>query len=232
MKKEPIKFVRFGGLSPLKQDHYESGEDKTYHNPPRRKGFYAFPWPYMSFFLLGATYTPGHVSNKSSWILDKDGNKMDSEEFLLEYDADSNPVWKPEVYAALKRRGLNHTLIWTQAEKEYDENDPNPRKFYLVAIKRPKTFSYEKEIWHHLGEYMQAKDIIETSGSWTLSTISDYRDAFATMKHKLLQDSHKDRSAWKKEGDSVTAGVPNPFKRSNGWFTYCRDHLEVFIERL
>lgn len=44
-----IKFVRFGGLSPVIQEGY--GKD-SYHAPPARKGFYAFPESTIERFLL------------------------------------------------------------------------------------------------------------------------------------------------------------------------------------
>lgn len=52
MKKSNKMFCRVGGLSPVKQTHYISNEDKGFHNPPVRKGTYAFIWPYIEPFLF------------------------------------------------------------------------------------------------------------------------------------------------------------------------------------
>lgn len=46
---KPVKFCRYGGLSRKHQKGYGS---ETYHAPPTRRGFYAFVWPYVEFFLL------------------------------------------------------------------------------------------------------------------------------------------------------------------------------------
>ena len=52
MKK--LILARYGGLSPVKQTHYQSNEnDMLFHTAPERKGIYAFLWPYIDWFLLG-----------------------------------------------------------------------------------------------------------------------------------------------------------------------------------
>jgi|WetSurMetagenome_2_1015567.scaffolds.fasta_scaffold221424_2 hypothetical protein len=46
-----IKLIRYGGLSPKKQEHgcFEGG---VYYGPPRRKGIYAFIYPHMDLFFV------------------------------------------------------------------------------------------------------------------------------------------------------------------------------------
>lgn len=46
---KPVKFCRYGGLSRKHQKGYGS---LTFHAPPARRGYYAFVWPYIEFFLL------------------------------------------------------------------------------------------------------------------------------------------------------------------------------------
>lgn len=48
-------FVRWGGLSPVKQKGYKQtrGGDATFHSPPSRRGIYAFPIKWIEHFLLG-----------------------------------------------------------------------------------------------------------------------------------------------------------------------------------
>lgn len=50
-----VKFIRYGGLSPLKQDNYlpDSHPDKGFHNPPRRYGIYAMIKGYEDLFFIG-----------------------------------------------------------------------------------------------------------------------------------------------------------------------------------
>lgn len=43
-----MEFVRFGGLSPVK---YREGAFPEFHNPPVKRGIYAFIWPYIENFL-------------------------------------------------------------------------------------------------------------------------------------------------------------------------------------
>lgn len=44
-----MQFVRYGGLSSKKQAAYGK---QSMHAPPCRRGIYAFPWPYVNFYLL------------------------------------------------------------------------------------------------------------------------------------------------------------------------------------
>jgi hypothetical protein len=57
-----IKFVRFGGLSPV--NHKKFYKQDSFHSPPCKKGIYAFIFPYIEDFLWawkvpgdGTTYT-------------------------------------------------------------------------------------------------------------------------------------------------------------------------------
>lgn len=220
MKKEPTKFMRFGGLSPVKQTQYTAKEDKSFHNPPRRKGIYAFPWPYVSRFLLGATDDVGHVSNKTSWLLDEAGNRMKEEDYFVNFDSNWNYVWKPGVSKALKRSGMKYSHIITMMDGDVS---------YIVVMKKPKVFTYDGEIWHHLRDHMNPGDVLSVSGSWIKTTFSDYQDAFSRMKHSYANDSYSQNAKW---GGSFTVGNTNPFKRSFGSIPYSKDPLEVFIEKL
>lgn len=47
MKK--IKFVRYGGLSPV--NHKKIYKEDHFHSPPKKKGIYAFIFPYIEHFL-------------------------------------------------------------------------------------------------------------------------------------------------------------------------------------
>lgn len=53
---KPIRFVRYGGLSPVKQNGYSRIPKEgwnAHHAPPAKWGFYAFTWPLIEMFLLG-----------------------------------------------------------------------------------------------------------------------------------------------------------------------------------
>ena len=48
-----LTLARYGGLSPVKQKHYQKNEkDMNYHTAPEKYGIYAFLWPYIDWFLL------------------------------------------------------------------------------------------------------------------------------------------------------------------------------------
>ena len=51
-----MTFVRFGGLSPVKQKGFTTDSDTGFHSPPARKGIYAFVDGYIETFLLGGGY--------------------------------------------------------------------------------------------------------------------------------------------------------------------------------
>jgi hypothetical protein len=67
-----LKFARLGGLSPVKYHRAKPGADPSFsYPPPRRKGLYAFIWPYLSpFFYMW----------KVSKILNKKGIETYNEE--------------------------------------------------------------------------------------------------------------------------------------------------------
>ena len=47
MKK--LEYIRFGGLSPV--NHKKFYKSDSFHSPPRKKGIYAFIYPYIEDFL-------------------------------------------------------------------------------------------------------------------------------------------------------------------------------------
>lgn len=215
-----MKFVRFGGLSPVKQDQYKT-KDKTFHNPPKKKGIYAFPWPYIEYFLLSSTSDPGHVSNKSKWVLDTDGNKIPADDAYVlddvsgwvEWDKFENPVFKPEFKKLFKRLGVETGSLM---QKDYKGVN------YFIIRKKPRTFQYDGQIWHHLGERVKPGFVLATSGSWILTDMDIYEEALRKEKHAEMKHLHSMKCR-------TMSGNVDPFK---GRGSVSRDHLEVFIESI
>ena len=59
-----LKLARYGGLSHIKQKHFTTNEEEMgYHGAPERKGFYAFLYPYIEWFLLGGTEKIKDIEN-------------------------------------------------------------------------------------------------------------------------------------------------------------------------
>lgn len=223
---EKISFVRFGGLSPVAQDQYTAGKNKTFHNPPRRKGLYAFPWPYIERFLLGSTSDPGHVSNKVSWIKDDDGNPITSKSAELPYEEWKAGNFDAEYYPwfnkLLKKRKIKRSLVGTSLYKEVEGDADNI--YCMTLLKKPKLFTYTGPIWHHLVDHVKPGFAIDTSGSWVLTDYDIYVEAFNREKHVLLRSLVSD--GWFGKNIKNLPRGTDPLKY------YAKDHLEVFIDRL
>jgi hypothetical protein len=212
-----MKFVRFGGLSPVKQTHYETGEDKGFHNPPRRRGLYAFPYPYIERFLLGATDDPTNISHKTQWLKDENGNKIKSEDFHGDYDPKTDKMTiNPKYIKLLKKLGIQQKDIWgTRGEDNIS---------YVTVMKRPRTFEYDGDIWHHLGHRLKPEQILGVSGSWTKSTMDDYFIALTLEFRSAKKDMIKTMKEYTAISDLMKK---DPYKSH-----FAKDILEVFIEQL
>ena len=91
-------------------------------------------------------------------------------------------------------------------------------------MKKPRTFEYEGEIWHHLGHHLKPHQILSTSGSWTLSDMDDYLFALNREIHETRKQMLK---SWSQYSDMTELMKKDPYKRM-----FAKDHLEVFIESL
>jgi len=218
--KNNIKFARFGGLSPVEQTHYKTGEDKTYHNPPRKKGVYAFVYDYIESFLLGATMEPDHISNKSMWLKDNNGNRIPYDDF---YDSTTEFDYK------LGRRGIKKEWIKFLKIKNIRIKDLREQDGYVTVLKKPKIFKYDGELWHHLGDNLKPHQIIETSGTWVKTLMDDYIIALNTEIRLVNKEKHK--MSLEINIKDVFKGRQDPFKLGIG-VNFSKDHLEVFIEKI
>lgn len=216
-----MQFVRFGGLSPIKQTHYDTSKDKPFHNPPRKHGLYAFPYPYVEKYLLGATDDPTNISHKTQWLRDTDGNKVKCDDF---YDYKSGYDLKlgdypivPKYVKLLKKLGIKQKDIW----RTWDNKD---ECHYMTVMKKPRTFEYGGELWHHLGHHLKPHQILGISGSWTLSDMDDYLFALNREIHETRKQMLK---SWSNFADMKDLMVKDPYKTM-----FAKDHLEVFIEQI
>lgn len=242
MKTKDVLFIRYGGLSPLKQDHYlpDGDPDKTYHNPPRKYGTYAMIKGYEDLFLLGATNTPNHISGKMKWL--KDGDKL--VEDTRTYDSKSDNICTPpELKRLLKKLKIKENQLRHQRQEKIDcpkdsDCDNCPIKsecericdlpFYLTVLKTPRIFSYTGDLWHHLTDCVDQVDIIDKSGSWIKTSYNVFIKALDKDRHNTMRDAHN--ADWF-EKNFNDMRIHNPYKKSFG-ITYCKDHLEVFIEKI
>lgn len=212
-RKKP-EFIRFGGLSPVIQKGYTTSESERYfHTPPARKGIYAFPRGYIEPFLLGGDcyINPKNknATRRVMYVRDKDGNVItDSHPEYDSYD-DNESIWSVKV--KLK-----------EGAKPDEEGDYWFADYEHALVKRvhPRKFIYHGDIWHHLDEH--CKEIKKSVGSWVLTTMDEYCNAFGKYAIECRKESIK---MAKSPGSSPIIQRP-PFD----WFS--KDHLEVFIERL
>jgi len=215
-----MKFVRFGGLSSVYQEQYKA-VDKSFHNPPKKRGCYAFVYGYIDKFLIGTTYEPGHISNKSYWLRDDNGNKIKCDDLFY-------TVKVKKSYSIEFISKISPIYIKLLKKQKIKVKDINCYKGYTFVLKKPKVFEYNGEIWHHLGENLKPEQIIESNGSWVKTSMGDFELALKIEYKKLLKDKHKTD----KEFNILNfKGKQNPFNPSFG-IKYNKDHLEVFIEKI
>lgn len=233
IKTSKLKFARFGGLSSVKQDGYDN-TSTDFHGPPAKRGFYSFVWPLCEQFLLGGSWTcwPWVVGSKFKYVRDKDGKIIDENHSDFSMRGNHNRYWT----APTKNWNKNQETVrdrfsdeWSEeefkktdeaAKKDWEENHKGEARWTLVEKPKPKIFTYEGELWHHLGSNLKPEHIVATKGSWVKSSIEDYRQALEREMHLVRK---------RLRGEEWSIGVSsdkNPFRFSS------KDHLEVFIEKL
>ena len=84
-----------------------------------------------------------------------------------------------------------------------------------------RKFDYEGPIWHHLHKTTDPRKIIAEKGNWIKTEFEDYVEALRKEFHSMRKDFIKFLNYDPKALELMTN---NPAK------TYCKDHLEVFIE--
>jgi len=178
--KSDIQFVRWGGLSSVKQKGYDI-EMPTFHSPPTRRGIYAFVWPYIEKFLLGSSIFKPY---RMKWLKDKNGKKIKYEEGKYEK---GTSVWKNEKnknkFENLLEKNNNNNL------KEDLEKIREDGKFLAEHI-RPKKFKYKGDLWHHLK--VKNKDILQRKGDWVKTSFENYKKAL--YKELGSMDIYKKRT--------------------------------------
>ena len=225
-----IKFARFGGLSSVNQKGYDSNCD-GYHSPPAKRGFYAFLWPYYEFFLLsGGLWTnyPWSIGTKFIYLKDAKGNIIDENHPDHEYFSSTGKYWS----IPTKEWYFHHKKHPEYEDPEYDAkleahcidwetNHGDKPKWVLVQKPSPRIFEYKGNIWHHLTCYLGPSGALKQKGGWTLSPFDEYAKA-------LQKNMHAGRRTQCEY--SSKKGLPKSNK--NPYVGICKDHLEVFIEKL
>ena len=217
-----IYFIRWGNLNPVKHNEGRLDSEsskRTYHTAPCYKGIYAFPQGYIEPFLLGGSF----ANNRCNFLLDENGNKIDSDDFYEFKDDSFDLVIKPEYLKLIKKKGLRAKDLHIY----YEENGEDSTRCYMQYLKnKPKKFRYRGDIWHHLEDYVKNKNhIIAKVGTWVKTSYKVYIDALNRCDIQTRFESYisfRNSDKFRLVGDPHTA----PLK----FFT--KDHYEVFIERL
>lgn len=163
---KPVKFMRFGGLSPVPQKGYN--KTNTFHSPPARKGIYAFLWPYIDRFLIGASYSGITTKySKFTYVKDKDGNPITDTHPEFNNFQDRNKVWQ----VPTGRDAKEISTGWA-----------------LIRPKTPKVFTHTGELWHHLSEYLKPNQILAEKNDWIKTTYIDYVFALKKEFHKMAKE--------------------------------------------
>lgn len=213
-------FVRFGGLSPVKQKGFTTNPEESFHSPPARKGIYAFPKNYIDIFLLGGEYANPKNKNKAnrfSYVKDKQGNKITNNHPEFDKLIDNPNYWDIEI-------GIKDGAV-PDEDGDYDYDD---KIHALIKRVHPKHFKHTGDIWHHLKEFVEPEEIIKERGSWVKTSMSTYLKAFKKNAHASKKEMRQNQTHYNDgKFDISKADVCK-----DGLKYFCRDHLEVFIERI
>jgi hypothetical protein len=184
-------------------------------------------WPYYELFLLGAPQTdsPWVRGAKFTYIRDKKGNIITDRhpdyEAICEADTGWNR-WSTQTKKWVKAREKFPKMDWADFEEIWERDHPNDPRYVLVKKPHPRIFTYDGELWHHLGEYLKPDQIIARHGKWVKSSMEDYRGAL----EKDVHEARKWGFSLVAKYELYTPSAKSPFRN------YDRDHLEVFIEKL
>lgn len=221
-KNKGLTFIRYGGLSPVKQRGFTTDEkDKSFHSPPARKGIYAFPEYWVEMFLLGGDMNSFGVRNRTIKVRDKDGNIV----------TNRHPLFKKLQDRGEKYWDKTDGKLWPDAEPDEDgDYDWEDYIHYLTVHQKPRKFEYSGNIWHHLGEFVPNGKIIKEYGSWVLTDMDTYKQAFKNEMKNRKKSALRDLGNWTKDEDNKVKDAQ--FLARNPYKWHSKDNLEVFIERV
>jgi hypothetical protein len=206
--KRGVEFVRYGGLAPVKQRGFSSSPT-TFHSPPARKGLYAFPRFWEEPFLLGGDLNTYGVKNRIVRLKDKHGKLVKGGKY---WDRSSGKLW-PDV-----EPDGDGVYSW----EDYIH--------YITVQQKPRKFTHNGPLWHHLGTQLNTAEIIKSRGAWVLTSIDIYKKAFKKEMNYRRKSAIKDLGDWGVKDDEKV--VDSQLLARNPYKWHSNDNLEVFIERI
>ncbi len=226
-----IKFSRVGGLSPVLQKGYTTdSNNRSYHTPPSRKGFYAFIYPNFDIFLLGGEWSKLGKKNKHEkfeYLKDKNGDKIKYYKEDYPYEkvlSDSVEYINPKILKHMIQDKKSKFDVLTSKYFIEDIRDVNGDfvNAYLIKKKKLKVFYHTGELWHHLkNSAIKPFEIIKEVGDWIKTDYNTFVRAYEQDRIDNVKMLKKDGVFPKEE-----INIKNVYKFIS------KEHLEVFIERL
>jgi hypothetical protein len=218
--KRGMTFVRYGGLSPVKQHGFTNDSSKkTYHSPPARKGVYAFPEFWVEHFLLGGDLSTYGVRSRIVILKDKHGTRI----------TNRHPGFDEYIKRGDKYWDRTNGKLWPDAQPDEDGNyEWTDYIHYITVQQKPRKFVYDGPLWHHLGEYVKEGPILKKNGNWVFTSMDIYKKAFKNEMKSRRKQAIRYLSGWM--GDSAPPDAAFIGRNPYDWVS--KDHLEVFIERI
>lgn len=216
-----ITFIRWGELNPIK--HKETRkliQGKEYdmetgysgfHVAPAFKGIYAFPEGYVEEFLICSP----RVDDEYHFLKDENGNRIKDEDFW-DYVPEKGMVIRHEYKGLVSRMGLKTKDFRSSYVEEEDEC------YIKYTRMKAKKFKYDGEIWHHLSEFVDHYEILDSKGGWIKTDMKTYAKALERCDMTDRFSSYIDLGR-----EVGTKGNPHTFPAN-----FSKDHYEVFIEKV
>lgn len=134
-------------------------------------------------------------------------------------DSYHSPPCKRGVYAFIYPYVEDFLISWKIGN--HDESwRVRYNKFYR---ENKKIFDYKGDVWvHFIDEAIKLNCDIEIKKDWVKVSTKDLKKLFSVVKHNRMKDLNK---------DFKRPDLKDPYKKGLGGF-YCKDELEVFIEKL
>lgn len=199
-----IYFLRWGNLNPIKhKEARKASEDECIHVAPCYKGIYAFPRGYVERFLLG-----GATGELRAKVIKINGEMIQERDF---YEEDWETI-KPQYIKWMKKNKIS---------KKDLTNIYVDEKSFIAYFQKPKKFTYKGEIWHHLEEYIDKKEILDSRHGW----IKTKYDVYLKALHKC--DIDERFKSYMNKIFGSRHGNPHTFPR-----LFSNDYYEVFIEKV
>ena len=192
IKPKRIKFVRYGDLNPVKQAGYKKAVRDRF-GPPRKRGIYAFVWPFMDLGQISMSVFDG---SRHEWVKRKDGSKIQDGDEDAGSFTKKNTTWlKPPPRGPKKNRGMKAmaAMLPGASPEPY-----NSKEWFLARLKKRKTFSYQGPIWHHLPA--SPDDVLDSHGRWIKTSYQTWVKALIKSVGSFNKERRQDNTSQEDKG--------------------------------